>query len=420
MAPASHNPRDGDGAAPGRVGYLESLRGLACAQVLLLHALSAFAPRLTRFSTGTWGLADYVHASPLYFLYDGYAAVYLFFVLSGYVLAGAFARQVDHPVRAFAARTLRLGVPALAALFLAAGVYSAFGGLNAAAGASLHSAFLGGGWTPTLSLGAILREGFVNALFVGYRGVGPYFSAPDWLAMGLDQSYDLPLWSLSYELYGSVLVFALCWLRARDPRVAGVAAALLALHFSRSPFLLFVLGFGLRAFGLGARPLLRPAVAALAIAFGVGLCCAAEAFGAPLASGYCALDSFLLGPCRSPAALQKIFAAPLLFVGVVESPTMRRWLRAPALGALGRMSFPLYLVHCPIIFGLGSFAALALSPLLGWTTPYATLALVVAGSVGMAALFAPLDALALQAARRVNATTRRRANFSAAPEFELT
>jgi len=72
-----------------RVAYLDALRGLAAAQVLLLHLATAYFPDLVN-STDTATLSGRIHLSPLFFLYDGYSAVYIFFALSGFVLTRAW------------------------------------------------------------------------------------------------------------------------------------------------------------------------------------------------------------------------------------------------------------------------------------------------------------------------------------------
>ena len=64
-----------------RIAYLESIRGLAALQVLLLHFLAAFAPDLVFSLPAGAPIAGSIHLSPLYFLYDGYSAVYVFFAL---------------------------------------------------------------------------------------------------------------------------------------------------------------------------------------------------------------------------------------------------------------------------------------------------------------------------------------------------
>jgi len=117
-----------------RIGYLESIRGLAAVQVLLLHFLAGFAPDLVYSLPAAGAVAGYIHLSPLYFLYDGYSAVYIFFALSGYVLTRSFERNLVQPWSQVLARMIRLGVPALAATLVAAAVMLAFGKPNLAAG----------------------------------------------------------------------------------------------------------------------------------------------------------------------------------------------------------------------------------------------------------------------------------------------
>src|ERR1700710_3167253 len=95
-----------------RIGYLESIRGLAAVQVLLLHFLAAFAPDLVYSLPAAGAVAGYIHLSPLYFLYDGYSAVYIFFALSGYVLTRSFERHLAQPSSQILARVVRLGFSA--------------------------------------------------------------------------------------------------------------------------------------------------------------------------------------------------------------------------------------------------------------------------------------------------------------------
>ncbi|HMJ40690.1 MAG TPA: acyltransferase family protein [Pseudolabrys sp.] len=113
-----------------RIAYLESIRGLAAVQVLLLHFLAAFAPDLVFSLPAAATVAGYIHLSPLYFLYDGYSAVYIFFALSGYVLTRSFERNLAQPSSQILARVIRLGLPALAATLVAAAVMLMFGRAN--------------------------------------------------------------------------------------------------------------------------------------------------------------------------------------------------------------------------------------------------------------------------------------------------
>ena len=203
-----------------RIGYLESIRGLAAVQVLLLHFLAAFAPNLVFALPAGAPIAGYIHLSPLYFLYDGYSAVYIFFALSGYVLTRSFERNLAQPSSQVLARIIRLGVPALAATLVAAAVMLAFGKPNFAAGELSGSAWFAKQWDTDLSILSVIRDGTVNALFLGYSGLpGVAFLAP-W-QQPVEHSLVAPLWTLSLEFYGSMLILLLCWCARRSRALCG-------------------------------------------------------------------------------------------------------------------------------------------------------------------------------------------------------
>jgi peptidoglycan/LPS O-acetylase OafA/YrhL len=187
-----------------RVAYLESIRGLAAVQVLLLHFISAFVPDLLA-STPSSALSGAIHLSPLYFLYDGYSAVYIFFCLSGYVLTRSFERRIDRPILQILRRVVRLGLPAFAATALAAGLMLITGRANVEAGRLLNNAYFSQQWDANLSLLSVVRDGTINALFLGYSDKpGIAFFAP-W-QQTIEQSFVAPLWTLSTEFYGSVVI----------------------------------------------------------------------------------------------------------------------------------------------------------------------------------------------------------------------
>ena len=62
---------------PQRLAYLESIRGIAALQVLLLHILSAFFPMMVFWSREN-NIQTIIHYSPLFVVYNGYASVYIF------------------------------------------------------------------------------------------------------------------------------------------------------------------------------------------------------------------------------------------------------------------------------------------------------------------------------------------------------
>src|SRR6476620_400751 len=92
---------------PGKVEYLEGLRGVAAMQVLLLHFFTGFLPET---ASRVW--------PPFNLALDGHTAVYVFFLISGTVLTPSFARP-GSLVAKMARRVVRLGIPVAAAAAIA-------------------------------------------------------------------------------------------------------------------------------------------------------------------------------------------------------------------------------------------------------------------------------------------------------------
>ncbi len=348
-----------------RIAYLESIRGLAALQVLLLHFLAAFAPDLVFSLPAAGVVAGYIHLSPLYFLYDGYSAVYIFFALSGYVLTRSFERDLARPSSQVLARAIRLGLPAIAATLVAASVMLMSGRPNVAAGDLSGSAWFASQWHTEVSIVAVIKDGVINALFLGYRGLpGVAFLAP-W-QQPVEQSFVAPLWTLSIEFYGSMIVLGLCWC-ARRSRALWWAVVLLGAIFTiRSAYVCFFVGHLLASFHRAERP--APASALLpifAIMFGVFLCVLAEVWQPQWLRSLCAAPTYLLFPGQFAPLQQKTFGAILVLVGIIDLEVARSFLSRPWLVARSRLSFPLYLMHWPILFGPAAALFLLLNGIVG-------------------------------------------------------
>ena len=385
-----------------RIAYLESIRGLAALQVLLLHFLAAFAPDLVFSLPAGAAIAGYIHLSPLYFLYDGYSAVYIFFALSGYVLTRSFERHLARPSSQVLARIVRLGLPAMAATLVAAAVMGVFGKPNVAAGMLSGSAWFAAQWNTDASVLSIARDGIANALFLGYRGLpGVAYLAP-WQQQ-VEQSLVAPLWTLSIEFYGSIIVLGLCWC-ARRSRALWWSAVLLGAVFTvRSAYICFFVGHLMATFHRAERP--APAgklLPAFSIIFGILLCVLAEIWQPEWLRSLCADPTWLLFPGQFAPMQQKTFGAVLVLVGIIDLEAARRFLSRPWLVARSALSFPIYLVHWPILFGPTAALFLLLNGMIG--IEWARACAIVAGiSLALVAsmMFLSVDRSALELSRRL-------------------
>jgi peptidoglycan/LPS O-acetylase OafA/YrhL len=383
-----------------RIAYLESIRGLAALQVLLLHFLAAFAPNLVISPPGGGTVAGYIHLSPLYFLYDGYSAVYIFFALSGYVLTRAFERHVAQPFSQILARIVRLGLPALAATLVAAAVMLAFGKPNVPAGELSGSAWFASQWNADLSILPVIRDGTINALFLGYGGLpGVGFLAP-W-QQPVEHSLVAPLWTLSIEFYGSMIVLGLCWCARRSRALWWSMVLLGALFTIRSAYICFFIGHLLASFHRAERPApVSKLLPIFAVMFGVLLCVLAEVWQPQWLRSLCADPTYFLFPGQFAPMQLKTYGALLVLVGIIDLQAARHFLSRPWLVARSRLSFSLYLIHWPILFGPSAALFLLLNGMVG--TELARLGAIVAGiclAFAGSVVFLGVDRRALELSR---------------------
>jgi peptidoglycan/LPS O-acetylase OafA/YrhL len=99
---------------------------------------------------------------------------------------------------------------------------------------------------------------------------------------------------------------------------------------------------------------------------------------------------------------QKTFGAILVLIGVIDLEAARAFLSRPWLVARSRLSFPLYLIHWPILFGPAAALFLLLNGIAG--IEIARVGAIVAGiclALVCSLVFLPVDRGALEVARRL-------------------
>ncbi len=311
-----------------RLHLLNSIRGWASIQVLFFHVChEMFAHKLPEFRS-PW----------LTFILSGGFAVAVFFVLSGEVLAhGYLVRNDDNAVRKLAIkRYVRLVIPIFVSCL------SVFLLMKAGLVFSREA-------TVVLDrpdwLGEMLNFEPSVASFLFYSLVGVLFQFKPAIA------YNPFLWSMSVELFGSMFVF-FCLFVTRTPRQRwAVYAFATPFMLILSPFLIcFVLGmiFGeMRVAGVFKRFSAHPAANWIAIFIiidvGVGL------------------SVYPLLHIPQGGVAQRLSVAAALFLFAIYSSTWLQDVFDNRLSHfLGELSFPVYLVHFPIIVSLQSFLVLRL------------------------------------------------------------
>ncbi len=322
-----------------RMASLDGLRGVSALIVVFYHYLAMLHPDLVEhFATGP---IPWIAQTPLAILWNGLGAVLVFFVLSGFVIAGAADRRGDQVIANLVTRYFRLALPATASVVLALFWLNLLptAARDLAATFTRPSAWLGytvQGDLPSLSAG--LYDGFVGIFVTGRSDINNV------------------LWTMKTELFGSMALFVIYWV-ARDfmlLRLAGLfALAALSLTILRDAYLCFPLGALL--YEAHRRDLLErvPAwTAAVALVAAVLLASYTTGFGhriMPEEIRWRLSPDNALGPVP-------ILAAVLFLLAVLRLAPFAALMSTAVTQWLGRVSFALYLVHVPLLYTLVAWA----------------------------------------------------------------
>ncbi len=304
-----------------RFVQLDGLRGVAAFSVFCYHAL-AFAPEESVFAV--------LRSSSWAMLWDGAAAVDLFFVLSGFVLAypyleaGTTPAYVNYVVR----RVFRIFPAFLVAVLLSVALRMA----HDPAGLELLSDWASVQWTEPMTPSVLLRT--VSLFFLAdVRPTNPVF------------------WSLVVEIRMSLLIPFLV-LALQKGRALWTDAGLLALSlavggsWSWLEFLpLFTLG------ALSAKHL-ASCLTLLGRLSRWGLCLLTVC-------GVCLYGHRALAPdlvAQQGHMVTAVGAVVLIFC-VIRSAVLTEILCSPPLRFMGQVSYGFYLLHLPLLLLLLSWAA---------------------------------------------------------------
>lgn len=378
----TNEPRAAGGLA-GRLPALDGLRGVAALIVVIQHALLASSFALASIYRGgdPGGVAAVFIDTPLNLLWGGREAVFVFFVLSGFVLALPQARgRLFNAIEYYPSRLLRLYLPTWAAMLLAAVLLALFDPQGIAG----TTWWLGAHGSPLTLRGT----GADGSLF--FADSFMYFSA---------------IWTLKWEILFSVLLplYLLAASRGgRAGRLLLIAAALLAIAADLGQYLtflpIFMLGTVLAyehdavaAALRGVGPPTRATIFAVSL-----LLLAANSWGTSLGAG----------PVN---ALIAAGAAGVVTVASLPFGTLPELLRKRPVNWLGTRSFSLYLVHEPIIVAVAVATGATIAPI-----PFVLLAVPIA-LLGAEAFYRVAEHPAHLLARRVRRELPRLAARGPAP-----
>ena len=326
----------------GKLVPLEGLRGIAAVIVMLGHLVRGLVPP----GHGRWEGFDQVHS----WLLNGGAAVTVFFVLSGFILSLPFARDRSR-LRVLTALLKRW--PRLAAMTTIACLFSwvmivLSQDYYEQAAAVTHNEWMASHFNAPLKGHEIswmeaLRDGLYRVFLFG------------------DSQFDLPLWTMRIELLGSFAIFlaapVLFALKNWPFRLAAIGAAMIAVGVT-SPMTYF------SDFLVGA--ILAMLFAENKIPHFANW----QAAGMVLAGGY--LFCFSAGenhlihapikvmlPAGDTAHFVWDLSAALIIMVLLGNSALCSVFSKNWAVWLGQLSFPIYLLHVPIMLSAGAVSILA-------------------------------------------------------------
>lgn len=336
--------------------YLDGLRGWAAVVVLLNHLV---APFLSSPGVFTW--------TPI----DGILAVYLFFVLSGYVLSIGYLESNNRSLLTALAirRYPRLTIPVLASC-IAAYFLVELGAMQYQTevqpnGNTWFSAL----YHPDSTLASVFRYAMWEMYF-------------DWNAPPLNPV----LWSMRTELIGSFLVLGVL-------RVAPGPRSRIAIN---SMIAIVLTCLGSPSIGLVAGSLVADLTRRAP---------QSSTYVLPCLTLFAALGLAMIrsGWLEQPAGMTLLAVA--ILISVMWLPTLRASLQTPISRWLGTISFPLYLTHMLIVCAWTPLAVILLRNV-GVPSALQTVA-AIASSIVIALLlasaFMPVERFSIAAGRYLSA-----------------
>lgn len=326
----------------GKLEYLEGFKGWACLCVLLCHFLSAFYLTLYNCvpeyaNTGTQ-LELIMGKTPLNIFYSGNFGVRVFFLISGFVLSYKFFTSKDENSamlylrKSAVKRYFRLIIPvtianAAAWILMEAGAYhNQLAGIIAKSKTWL-SPF--NNFDPDFMM--MVKENFFGNFFL------------------YEANYVSPLWTMTYEMLGSLLVFAVLALIGKvKARYAFYIVFLMI--FRVSNYSHFILGMAMCDIMCNKPEFMekvRKKQWLVWLLFIAGFYLGSYPSGVgPENSVY----SFLNVPfIANKVVFYHLVGAVMMIFALLNSNLLQKFFESRPLAYLGKHSFSLYLVHWPVM-----------------------------------------------------------------------
>jgi peptidoglycan/LPS O-acetylase OafA/YrhL len=303
-----------------RKQYLDGLRGVAAVFVVIEHMSALFPFGFWTLGKGVagdiaTGIADFPFRA-------GSIAVWAFFIISGIVISGSAVKRPPL-LKVIMARYVRLTVPMVATLLLAAMLFAAFPNEMPAVYALNPSHWSAYSTAPPTAWRAA-SQGLWGEYLYGEHDI------------------DNVIWSMRVELVGSIGLYLFYAITSARYRVAGLALLSVALVAGgTSMYLGFTIGAAFFELGRVKRVTLSAGVGVSMLLAGLGMCMIAH---------------------EHRPYLFNAIGSTLVMAAVLWTQSFRAALASAVPVFLGRISFGLYLSHMPLLYSAFGALYVAIGP----------------------------------------------------------
>lgn len=346
-----------------RIKFFEGIRGVAALMVLVDHCLEAFYPQL--FAVERMGNVEkFLAFSPLNIFFNGWGAVAIFFVMSGYVLSFRFfifektpgyEKYHETAPRLALRRYFRFIVPVFSVALICYFLLK-FNLVFINEAYQFNQSF----WLDNYKFHTEPRPHFLDVLYYSFIGV--------FAEKALVPNYDAALWTMFREFWGSVLIYFLIYFffTKKFRFFIFISATILFLESSVGLIGISVMLFGLcladhQAYQKYLDKFLQNKIIFYAIAAAAVLLMSMPKFNFEVTGNF---YQFLFLSKIDPQ-LNYGFGALLFMILALNSQKIQDFFSSKILVELGKISFALYLIHIPIIISVSSFIFAKMSLVVG-------------------------------------------------------
>ena len=303
--------------------------------VILSHLALIFYPGLHDLDVYNNKYVSFVANSPLSFTYSGTAAVYVFFVLSGFILTHAFMKSgnlAGSLPNIATKRYFRLAIPATISCIFAYSALYFFHPITTTL-------------SPWINSYTAHNTTLLDAIYSG--AIGSFFSQP--------AKVNPVLWTMKIELIGSFLTYFLCVITFKATRKWLVLFLFsLAFFASQLPqnekygYISFVLGIWIYTCDFKIGGFLSATLIALGIYFG-GVHYGSYSY---IYAIYYA-RFFVNGEESNAYILFNFISGFLICLVILKNDFLANFFSKKPFTFMGKVSFSVYLFHLPIIYVIG-------------------------------------------------------------------